>query len=95
MKKYFFFILFISFNFLTSQIQDNVSWSVDPNPFNEDEQIEVKVSGIDISEWGVDDIYLWTWYFDSNDVEVNSNVNWNGEWNNSEESMNMTKHQSG
>ena len=63
MKKYFFFILFISFNFLTSQIQDNVSWSVDPNPFNEDEQIEVKVSGIDTSEWGVDDIYLWTWYF--------------------------------
>ena len=68
MKKYFFLIFLISFNFLSSQVQDNVSWSVDPNPFNEDEQIEVKVSGIDISKWGVDDIYLWTWYFDSNDV---------------------------
>ena len=66
-----------------------------PNRFNEDEQIEVKVSGIDISKWGVDDIYLWTWYFDSNDVEVNSNVNWNGEWNNSKESMKMTKNQDG
>ena len=46
MKKYFFLIFFISFNFLSSPVQDNVSWSVDPNPFNEDEQIEVKVSGI-------------------------------------------------
>ena len=46
-------------------------------------------------EWGVDDIYLGTWYVDSNDVEVNSNVNGNGEWNNSKESMKMTKNQDG
>ena len=59
------------------------------------EEIEVKVSGINASNWGVEDVYLWTWYFDSNDVEVNSNINWNGEWNNSKESMKMTKNQDG
>ncbi len=80
--------------FLSSQVQ-NGTWSVNPNPFNEDEEIEVKVSGINASSWGVEDVYLWTWYFDSNDVEVNSNINWNGEWNNSKESMKMTKNQDG
>ncbi|MBL6649538.1 MAG: thrombospondin type 3 repeat-containing protein, partial [Flavobacteriaceae bacterium] len=90
----FIFSLLISFNFLNSQVQ-NVTWTVDPNPFNEDQEINLKVSGIDTSKWGVDDIYLWTWYFDSNDVEVNSSINWNGDWSNSNESMKMTKNQDG
>ena len=93
MKIKYYFFLFWSF-FSYSQVQ-NGTWSVNPNPFNEDEEIEVKVSGINASNWGVEDVYLWTWYFDSNDVEVNSNINWNGEWNNSKESMKMTKNQDG
>jgi len=51
MKKYFFLILLISFNFLSSQVQDNVSWSVDPNPFNDSENIKISISGIDTSKW--------------------------------------------
>ena len=93
MKIKYYFFLFWSV-FLSSQVQ-NGTWTVIPNPFNEDEEIEVKVSGINPSSWGVEDVYLWTWYFDSNDVEVNSNINWNGEWNNSKESMKMTKNQDG
>ena len=85
MKIKYYFFLFWSV-FLSAQVQ-NGTWTVIPNPFNEDEEIEVKVSGINPSSWGVEDVYLWTWYFDSNDVEVNSNINWNGEWNNSKESM--------
>ena len=72
MKIKYYFFLFWSV-FLSSQVQ-NGTWTVIPNPFNEDEEIEVKVSGINPSSWGVEDVYLWTWYFDSNDVEVNSNI---------------------
>ena len=93
MKIKYYFFLFWSV-FLSAQVQ-NGTWTVIPNPFNEDEEIEVKVSGINPSSWGVEDVYLWTWYFDSNDVEVNSNINWNGEWNNSKESMKMIKNQDG
>ena len=90
MKRIFVIIFIISFYSLKSQVQ-NANWIVIPNPFNEDQEIEVKVSGIDTSKWGVDQVYLWTWYFDSNDIEVNSSLNWNGEWSKSKESMKMTK----
>ena len=88
-------ILFFFSNILCAQIQSNVSWSVEPNPFNENEKISVKIKGLDPSKWSTNDIYLWTWFFDSSDNEVNSNVNWNGQWNNSKESMKMTKNNDG
>ena len=92
MKYNFFYILFFSsISFLFGQIQSNVTWSVSPSPFSENEQISINVKGLDLSKWSTEEAYLWTWFFDSNDVEVNSNVNWNGEWDNSKESMKMTK----
>ena len=72
-----------------------MSWSAAPNPFNDSDKISIKVSGIDASKWNTQDVYLWAWFFDSNDVEVNSSINWNGEWNNSKESMKMTKNNDG
>ena len=90
MKKYFFLILLISFNFLSSQVQDNVSWSVDPNPFNDSENIKISISGIDTSKWSTEDVYLWTWFYDSNDANPKS-CDCNGDWDNSNESMKMTK----
>ena len=53
MKRIFVIIFIISFYSLKSQVQ-NANWAVIPNPFNEDQEIEVKVSGIDTSKWGVD-----------------------------------------
>ena len=94
MKKYFFLILLISFNFLSSQVQDNVSWSVDPNPFNDSEKIKISISGIDTSKWSTEDVYLWTWFYDSNDANPTS-CNCNGDWENSNESMKMTKNTNG
>ena len=95
MKRFFvLFYLLFSVSIL-SQIQDNVTWSVEPNPFNDSEKIKITVSGVDPSKWSTQDVYLWTWFFDSNDVEVSSQVNWNGEWNNSKESMKMTKNSDG
>ena len=96
MKYNFFYILFFSsISFLFGQIQSNVTWSVSPSPFSENEQISINVKGLDLSKWSTEEAYLWTWFFDSNDVEVNSNVNWNGEWDNSKESMKMTKNNDG
>ena len=92
--KYFFLILFLSFNFLTSQVQDNVSWSVDPNPFNDSENIKISLSGVDPSKWSTEDVYLWTWFYDSNDANPKS-CGCNGEWDNSNESMKMTKNSDG
>ena len=77
-----------------AQIQ-NAVWQVVPNPFNEDDEIEITVTGIDPAKWGSEDVYLWTWHYNSNDVAVNSQINWNGEWSNSKESMKMTKNQNG
>ena len=95
MKRFFvLFYLLFSVSIL-SQIQDNVTWSVEPNPFNDSEKIKITVSGVDPSKWSTQDVYLWTWFFDSNDVEVSSQINWNGEWNNSKESMKMTKNSDG
>lgn len=80
---------------IIAQVQDNVTWSTSPNPFNDSEKIKISVSGLDPSKWSTQDVYLWTWFFDSNDVEVSSQINWNGEWNNSKESMKMTKNSDG
>ena len=61
MKIKYYFFLFWSF-FSYSQVQ-NGTWSVNPNLFNEDEEIEVKVSGINASNWGVEDVYFWDYCF--------------------------------
>ena len=88
------FLFVISFNFLTSQIQNNVSWVVDPNPFNDSEEIKITVSGINTSVWSTDEIYLWAWFYDSNDANPKS-CDCNGDWNNSNDSMKMINNSDG
>jgi len=88
------FLFVISFNFLTSQIQNDVSWVVDPNPFNDSEEIKITVSGINTSVWSTDEIYLWTWFYDSNDANPKS-CDCNGDWNNSNDSMKMINNSDG
>ena len=95
MKKLIPLFLLLIFNNVNAQIQSNVTWSVSPSSFNENEKINITVSGLDLSKWSTDEAYLWAWFFDSNDVEVNSNINWNGEWSNSKDSMKMTKNNNG
>ena len=61
-------------------------------PFNDSEKIKISISGVDPSKWSTEDVYLWTWFYDSNDANPKS-CNCNGEWDNSNESMKMTKNQ--
>ena len=85
------FISTISF----SQIPQG-SWEVDPDPFLESEQITLTVSDINSGNLsGVDDIYLWTWYTKFGGGSTNPDSEWNGQWNNSNEQMKMTKNSDG
>ncbi|MDG2475740.1 MAG: alpha-amylase family glycosyl hydrolase, partial [Flavobacteriaceae bacterium] len=79
---------------IIAQVQDNVTWTADPNPFNDSEKIKVSVSGIDSAKWSTEDVYLWTWFYDSNDANPKS-CDCNGDWDNSNESMKMNKNSDG
>lgn len=79
MKK--FTLLFIFFlGLITTQAQQqNATFTVNPAAFNEDDEITITVSGIDLGLWGSTDLYLWAWYFDLNDNFVSNAPN-NGDW---------------
>ncbi|MGB3773843.1 MAG: hypothetical protein WA951_01175, partial [Leeuwenhoekiella sp.] len=54
------------FAFLLSAVAIAQQITVAPNPFDEDEEITLTLSGIDVpAAWGTSDVYLWAWYFDS------------------------------
>jgi 1,4-alpha-glucan branching enzyme len=61
-----------------------------PEVFNENEAVTVTVSNVDASQWGVTDLYIWSWFFDLQGNAGSSDANWNGDWNNSNEGMKMT-----
>lgn len=72
------------------QNQPNASFSINPNPFEESQQITITLSGIDLSAWGNPDaIYLWTWYVLAGSTSDVGSDN-NGTWDNSSETMRMT-----
>ncbi len=80
MKKLLFFLLIYNFGF--AQLQ-NVNFAVNPNTFNED-----------LAAWGVSDIYLWAWSFDTNDLNTLDSPT-NGDWTNSNEAQKLTNNGNG
>ncbi|MEN8703933.1 MAG: alpha-amylase family glycosyl hydrolase [Polaribacter sp.] len=86
-KNIFYLFLFIS-TFILGQ-QQNVTFNITPSTFNEDEEITITVSNIDISTWGVSDVYLWAWSFDSNFENIADSPT-NGSWTNSNEAQKLT-----
>jgi 1,4-alpha-glucan branching enzyme len=89
-----FLLLFTTLGF--AQVQ-NVTFSIDPSAFNEDEEITITVSNVDPTLWNSgqpDNVYLWAWYFDSNgDFGADSPTN--GEWTNSNEAQKLTNNGDG
>ncbi|GAA0872327.1 hypothetical protein GCM10009117_14740 [Gangjinia marincola] len=64
MKK---IIFLFSILFTSTSIAQGVL-TIDPPTFNEDQEITITFSGIDVpADWGVNDVYLWAWYFDLDD----------------------------
>ncbi len=93
MKKIVLFLIFCIHISLTAQ-QQNVTFSVSPTTFNEDEEITVTVTNINPTTWGVTDIYLWTWSFDVNDTNIMDSPT-NGTWTNSNEAQKFTNNGDG
>ena len=65
--------------------QQNVTYSVSPTPFEENQNITLTFNGSSINEatWGVTNnaLYLWAWSFDTNN-QNNHNSPTNGIWKN-------------
>ncbi|WP_166382226.1 alpha-amylase family glycosyl hydrolase [Polaribacter sp. 11A2H] len=76
-----------------SQVQ-NVTFSVSPATFNESDDITITISGITTASWGVSDIYLWTWSYDTDDSNSMDSPT-NGSWTNSNEAQKLTNNSNG
>ena len=88
------FLLFISISSF-SQIPTG-NWSVEPDPFLENQQITFTVSNINTGNLaGINDIYLWAWYSKFGGGTTNPDSQWNGQWDSSNESMKMSKNSDG
>ena len=85
------FLLITSLGF--SQVQ-NVTFNVTPSTFEKNEAITVTVSNVTASSWGVSDIYLWAWSYDSND-ENSKDSPTNGSWTSSNEVQKLTNNGNG
>ncbi len=92
MKKLVLLILCISGTLFGQQ--QNVTFNVQPNSFNEGDEITITVSNINPSNWNVTDVYLWAWYYNLNDVFVGDSPT-NGTWENSSESQKLTNNGDG
>lgn len=92
MTKKLLFFLFFSFSLnLLAQVQ-NVTFEIQPDPFDEDEMITITASNIDPGIWGVTDIYLWAW---SSVDGVQQDAPNNGTWSNSNEAHKLTDNGNG
>ena len=76
-----------------AQVQ-NATFAIDPPTFDATDEITITVSNINPSLWGETDIYLWAWYFDSNDQPAGDSPT-NGSWTNSNESQKFTNNGNG
>ena len=93
MKKTLLILVLTLSSFSYAQVQ-NVTFAMTPTSFNEDNEITITVSNIDLSIWGVSDIYLWAWSYDINDSNSIDAPN-NGTWNNSNEAQKLTNNGNG
>ncbi len=82
----FFTVLFVFANTI------NVSYSVNPSSFNENESITITFSGIDENAWGVSSthaLYLWGWSIDAA-TNTTEDCPSNGSWSMSNEANKLT-----
>ena len=72
----------------------NATFAVSPSSFDETDEITITVSNVNPATWGVSDIYLWTWSFDSNFENIADSPT-NGSWTNSNEAQKLTNNGNG
>jgi len=90
MKKLLLLIFLISNSIWSQQL--DVTFTVVPSNFEEDEMITITASDFSPAVWGVSDVYLWAWST-ANGLEDNAPNN--GTWANSDELQKMTNNGDG
>lgn len=78
--------------------QQTGSFSITPSSFSVNDEITITVSGVDPTIWNdgqPNNIYLWAWYFNSCGEFVSGPVNGNGDWDNSEDYLQLTNNGNG
>lgn len=93
MKKILLLIVCCLSTILSAQ-QQNVTFSVSPSTFNENEEITITVSNVNTANWGVSDIYLWSWSYDTSGANSMDAPN-NGSWTSSNEAQKLTNNNNG
>src|SRR5690606_4062321 len=93
MKKMIFFVVLFCSTIGFSQ-QQNATFTTNPTFFEENDEIVLTVSDIDPGLWGVTDIYLWAWYYDTDGNPAGDSPT-NGTWENSNESQKFTNNGNG
>lgn len=92
MKKNLHIFLFL-FSIISWGQQQNITYSVNPTAFEDNQSITLTFQGNTINEstWGVvgNALYLWAWSFDSNDTN-SIDCPTNGSWTNSSETNRLT-----
>ncbi|PKP27127.1 MAG: glycosyltrehalose trehalohydrolase [Bacteroidetes bacterium HGW-Bacteroidetes-2] len=93
MKKIALLIGLVLSTYTYSQQQTGV-FTTNPQFFNATQQVTLNVSGVNPALWGVTDIYLWAWYFDTN-LNPAGDSPTNGTWTNSNEAQKFTNNGNG
>ncbi len=92
MKKITQIIVLLCSFFAWSQ-QQNVTYSIAPTTFEENQSITITINGSSINEatWGItgNALYLWAWSYDINDANI-VDCPTNGTWTNSDETNRLT-----
>jgi glycosidase len=94
MKFYFYVITFLFLCLNLNAQQQNGVFNTNPQFFDATDEITLTVSGVNPSLWGVTDIYLWAWYFDTN-LNPAGDSPTNGSWTNSNEAQKFTNNGNG
>src|SRR5690606_7483248 len=92
MFKKLYLLLFLFTSVIVAQ-QQNITYSISPATFEEDETVTITINGNSINEatWGIANnaLYLWSWSFDLNFTNQ-QDCPTNGTWNNSSETNKLT-----
>jgi len=86
-------LLLLLFTSVIYSQQQNITYSISPTVFEEDETITITINGNSINEstWGISDnaLYLWSWSYDINLANL-QDCPTNGTWNSSNEANRLT-----
>jgi 1,4-alpha-glucan branching enzyme len=91
-KKLFLLLILLTSVIVVAQ-QQNITYSITPTVFEEDEIVTITINGNSVNEatWGVTNnaLYLWSWSYDLNLVNL-QDCPTNGAWTNSSETNKLT-----